>query len=329
MQDDIKEIIFKVVDEQSTRLYLIVDCKYIIVYANNALCRLWGKGQADVVGQSLLDLVYDGSMTDEEGKYHGPLIETIKTGKEFLEQEVCLKIAGIGSCWYLADTCIIHSSEGTRKYAVGKYDAIDRWKSLERRIDTINLSVIKSFSKAVGTRDPYTMQHSESVARLLTEFCEYMGLSVHDMNRAFLAGIVHDIGKIGVLESILNKLGPLTEEEYALMKQHAPKGAEILEGIDGFEEVAHIVRHHHERYDGTGYPEGLANEQIPLLSRMMTVCDSYDAMTSERIYRKACSPTEALLEIERCSGTQFDPEIARKFCEYIQMRSAHEERTTI
>jgi HD-GYP domain-containing protein (c-di-GMP phosphodiesterase class II) len=124
---------------------------------------------------------------------------------------------------------------------------------------------------------------------------------------------LHDIGKIGIRDEILRKPGPLTAEEFAEIRQHPAMGATILGQIEAIGKDIAMVTHHHERYDGKGYPDGLAGEAIPLGARIIGVCDSYDAMTSHRPYRPTMTPAEALREVQRCSGTQFDPVVVKAF----------------
>ena len=133
---------------------------------------------------------------------------------------------------------------------------------------------------------------------------------------------MHDIGKIIVPRSILNKTGKLTREEYEIVKRHTLKGYEILMEVDGMEEIAKIVKHHHERWDGNGYPDGLREEQIPFESRILAITDAFDAMTSARPYRAPLSVEEALKEISENGGTQFDPNLARIFVQMIMIHSA-------
>ena len=182
------------------------------------------------------------------------------------------------------------------------------------------MSIIRSFADAIGARDSYTKAHSECVAELMLELAQYMRLEQYKVGRVYLSGLVHDIGKIGIPEHILNKPGRLTHEEYTIIQEHPNIGANILDNIKGFEDIAGAVRYHHERYDGNGYPNRLCGEEIPLYSRMLAVCDTFDAMTSARCYRRPFSEQEAIKEIRRCSGSQFDPVISEAFIEMLYYR---------
>lgn len=180
------------------------------------------------------------------------------------------------------------------------------------------MSVIQTLCQVIGERDSYTVEHSKNVARLMAGFAEYAELPVEDVTLAYVVGIVHDVGKVSVPDHILNKPGRLTEEEFIEIKRHPDIGANILIKVDGLAKVAEIVRHHHERYDGRGYTGGLVGKEIPFFSRMLAVCDSFDAMTTARCYRRQpLSIEKALAEIASCAGTQFDPIISRCFVEFI------------
>ncbi|MDF2499726.1 MAG: metal dependent phosphohydrolase [Anaerosporomusa subterranea] len=178
---------------------------------------------------------------------------------------------------------------------------------------TNELTSFIKFAKAIDDRNSCNGQHSEQVAKLMVCFAERLALSREEINLAYLSGMMHDIGKIGVPEIILNKPAQLTKSEFAVIKRHPDVGADLLSGISGFEKIADAVRYHHERYDGKGYPYGLQGQRIPFMSRMLALCDSYAAMTTIRCYREPFTSDRALGEIAQLSGTQFDPEISREF----------------
>jgi len=175
------------------------------------------------------------------------------------------------------------------------------------------LGAVKALAEALEAKDPYTNGHSMRVTELAVTLAHEYGLSEEEQQRIRLAGLVHDIGKIGVPEKILHKPDRLTEQEFDFIKEHPGMGERILRPIINDREVLAIVRHHHERFSGGGYPEGLAGEDIPLGSRLMSVADAYDAMTSTRPYRKALSPEKATGQLMANRGSQFDPEIVDLF----------------
>ena len=179
-------------------------------------------------------------------------------------------------------------------------------------------NIILILGKALDYYSPYTRGHSERVASISASIAEALGLPSKEIRKIYWAGILHDVGKIFVPQEIINKPDKLTDEEFELMKQHSVKSYELVKEIKGLEDIAKIVRHHHERWDGKGYPDGLKGEEAPLGARIIAVADAYDAMTSERPYRRALTPQEALEEIVKGSGTQFDPNIVNAFLKVYQ-----------
>lgn len=165
---------------------------------------------------------------------------------------------------------------------------------------------VLSLITAIEKKDSYTKHHARRVARLSEMVARGMGLPRERVRLVRFAALMHDVGKLGVSTKILQKAGKLTPDEYEHMKAHPIRGHEIVGEIDFLREAVGAVRHHHERMDGGGYPDGLVGEEIPLLARIIMVSDAFDSMTSTRVYRKAKSFDEALMELHRCEGTQFD-----------------------
>ncbi|MGB9811987.1 MAG: HD domain-containing phosphohydrolase, partial [Dictyoglomus turgidum] len=164
--------------------------------------------------------------------------------------------------------------------------------------------------KTLEYYDRYTQGHSERVARYAVKIAERIGLDRERIKRVYWASLVHDIGKIYIPQDLLNKNGRFTEDEYEFVKIHPVKSEEILSQVEELKDLGKIVRHHHERWDGKGYPDGLSGENIPLESRIIAVADAFEAMTAERPYKRALSLKEAIQEIEKNKGTQFDPFLA-------------------
>lgn len=181
------------------------------------------------------------------------------------------------------------------------------------RIRASFFNAIRSLNNALEARDKYTSGHSQRVTDLAAGITRKMGLSPEVTDTIILAGMVHDIGKIGIKEDILNKPDGLTTAELDQITKHPEIGERILSPVAADEEILRLVRNHHEHFDGSGYPDRLAGKQIPLGARILAVADAFEAMTSERPYRKALSRSEALSEITRGKGTQFDPEVVDCF----------------
>jgi diguanylate cyclase (GGDEF)-like protein/putative nucleotidyltransferase with HDIG domain len=175
-----------------------------------------------------------------------------------------------------------------------------------------------SLARAVDARDVYTGSHSQRVAELAARTARRLGLPDEEVELTRLAGSLHDLGKLAIPEEILRKPGPLTEPERIVLERHPQIGFRMLESL-GVDPVADWVLHHHERWDGSGYPDGLSGEQIPLGARIIFVADAYDAMISERVYRRRVSPEEAIAELGRCAGTQFDPDVVAALAEELAL----------
>ncbi|WP_171684698.1 HD-GYP domain-containing protein [Paenibacillus planticolens] len=172
----------------------------------------------------------------------------------------------------------------------------------------------------MDSRDPHTAFHSENVARYALLIAKEMKLPNRQCDAIYLGGLLHDIGKIGVPEAILSKPTPLTKEEYDSIKQHSTIGYNMVKHIPSFEKsgILDIILYHHERYDGAGYPEGLSGKQIPRLARILSIADSFDAMTSTRVYRNKMDLEYAVDQIRKNRGTQFDPEITDVFLRMLE-----------
>jgi putative nucleotidyltransferase with HDIG domain len=189
-----------------------------------------------------------------------------------------------------------------------------------RELRTAYLSTVRALSEAVDAKDPYTRGHSERVGVYASRIAQELGCKRAFIERIYLAGLLHDIGKIGVPDAIIGKPDRLTPAEYALMKRHPEIGARILEPVAFLADIVPCVRHHHEWYDGSplGYPERLASVEIPYPSRIILVADTVEAMTSDRPYRRALPLERVVEEIERFRGTQFDPAAADAFLRIVE-----------
>lgn len=184
--------------------------------------------------------------------------------------------------------------------------------------DITIISSIKTLISIINSKDRYTYRHIERVVVYCSMLADALNLSEHDKKILKYGAYLHDIGKINTPEEVLNKKMPLTPEEWDLLKQHPANGTAIISPVKSLEEVIPIILHHHERYDGTGYPSNLSGEDIPYLARVLSVADSFDAMTSHRPYRAAKTFEEGIEELKVCSSTQFDPRIVKVFIEVLR-----------
>jgi HD-GYP domain-containing protein (c-di-GMP phosphodiesterase class II) len=176
-----------------------------------------------------------------------------------------------------------------------------------------DFSAVSELLAALLARDPATRSHLEHVNRLASGFATALGLSAAERDTLLLASVLHDVGKIAIPDSVLRKPGKLSAEERALVRRHPVLGATLIEHIPGFADAAVAVRHHHERFDGQGYPYGLAGPAIPLSARIVTLLDAFSAMTIDRPYHKGRSVEDAVAELRRCAGTQFCPSMVEAF----------------
>ena len=186
------------------------------------------------------------------------------------------------------------------------------------RLEDAYFATLGTLAAALEAKDAYTNDHASQIAELAAALCERLGIDADDTRVIKLGALLHDIGKIGIPEAILRKPGSLTSEEMLVMQQHPDIGARILEPVPYFADLVPLVRSSHERWDGRGYPDGLAGDEIPLGSRVIAVCDAFHAMTEDRIYRRALPLPAAVAEIERCSGTQFDPACVQAMLEVVE-----------
>jgi putative nucleotidyltransferase with HDIG domain len=181
-----------------------------------------------------------------------------------------------------------------------------------------NIEIIDTLMKAIENRDQYTEGHSQRVADLSAQIAKKLKFSEWKIEDLRTASMLHDVGKIGIRDNILNKPGKLTDEEYSIIKSHPEKGYDILKGINAFQKILQIIKYHHERYDGKGYPEGKRAEELDIEVFIVQLADSIDAMSTDRIYRPALTKEEILEEVKKCSGTQFHPMVVEAYLKVIE-----------
>ncbi|MBI2571729.1 MAG: response regulator [Candidatus Schekmanbacteria bacterium] len=242
------------------------------------------------------------------------VIRALKAGaydyitKPFRFQEVLVSIERA-----LTHTRVVRENERYHKHLEELVD--DRTE----QIKVLFINTINSLVLALEAKDNYTEGHSRRVTYFAVLIAQQLGLAEEEIRQLELAAMLHDIGKIGISEHVLLKPGPLSREEYQHIAQHPVIGARILAPIDMLYPTLGPIRHHHERFDGRGHPDGLTGENIPLGARILMVADTYDAMTTTRPYRSARTHEEAIEELQHCSGTQFDPRIVEAFLKVWQV----------
>jgi HD-GYP domain-containing protein (c-di-GMP phosphodiesterase class II) len=231
----------------------------------------------------------------------------------------------LGMAVFTLPVLMMHYTQ--RQYVERTEDSVRELQRMNRELTRANLEVMGAslamqqlneelfltLSKIIDARDPWVSSHASQVADYAVAIAKELGMPEDRLEPLRQAGFLHDIGKIGISEQVLHKPDKLTEEEYEYVKTHAALGGEFLEMVTGLRHIAPFVRHHHERWDGRGYPDSLRAEDIELEARILAVCDAAEAMASDRPYRKGMSLHEIIAEVERCAGTQFDPSVAAAF----------------
>ncbi len=195
---------------------------------------------------------------------------------------------------------------------------IKKYKERHERDNEIINESIETFTGFIDAKDPYTNGHSKRVAVYTKSIAKAMGYEGEELDRIYYTALLHDCGKIGVPDNILGKPGKLTPDEFEVIKSHTVKGGEILSSFRSLEHVEEGARYHHERFDGKGYPEGLSGNDIPLIARMICVADSFDAMNTDRVYRKKLRKDRIISELEENKGKQFDPQIAEIMLKFVR-----------
>jgi putative nucleotidyltransferase with HDIG domain len=180
-------------------------------------------------------------------------------------------------------------------------------KKNSEEISELNEGLLVTLSEVIDLRDPYVLGHSKQVSKYATQIAELLGLKEKQIELIRKAGLLHDIGKLGIAMEILTKPGKLTRDEYEIIKNHAALGGELIKNSPSLRQLAPIIRHHHEYFNGQGYPDKIAGNQISIEARILAVADAVEAMTSDRPYRKALKPDQVIAELNKNSGTQFDP----------------------
>lgn len=296
------------------------------IRCNDILCRYGGdefcvilpdtdKKQACILANSLRESVSNYNCFGQAYLKNGKM--TISIGVSTLNRET-------ESCNIFienADTAL-YRAKFLRRNKVEVYSSVfDQVKELDHRNADLleNIKPLKTLITVINSRDTYTFKHVDRVFHYCSIFADYLKLSTDEKSLLLYAAYLHDLGKINIPKEILVSSEKLTPEQWAELKKHPQDGADIIKQIEGFENVVPIVLQHHEKYDGTGYPSGLKGEEICYLARILTVVDSFDAMTNQRTYQKVKTFSEAFEEIERCKGTQFDPILAEQFIKAIKL----------
>lgn len=311
-----------IVDDEENNLQLLkrtLRGQYNIKTAHNGL---EGLEIAKAEGDQIALIVSDQKMPVMEGteflreveKIHPRIVKILLTG----HVDTDIIVSSINECnlfQYILKPFEPSDLQVAVDNGIKKYNLSEAKRLMLRDLSELFYKTLKSISCALDAKDAYTNGHSLRVTLYSLMLANELHLDNHTLESIETAGLLHDIGKIGIPQSVLCKNGKLTDEEFAIMKSHPEKGEKIIMNIEKLKMVSHWLKSHHERWDGRGYPQGLSGEDIPLSARIIAIADTYDAMTSTRPYRTALAHEVAIGEIQKCAGTQFDPALAQKFVE--------------
>lgn len=272
----------------------------------------------------IMDPIHGDQVVEEIRKFNKELYILLLTGHKDLapplETIKRLDIQGYCEKSDKFDQLLLLIESGIK--AINQMNIIKRineeLKEASQKLEQAYMESIETLRYTVEAKDPYTRGHSDRVSEYSVLIGKYLGLSDEDLHTLKVGGLFHDVGKIGIPDAILLKPGKLTNDEYSEIKNHPAIGVHILSNAKIFAEIIPIVKHHHERYDGFGYPSNLKGEDIPYFARIAAVADTFDAMTSRRTYRDSLSLDVVKEEIRKNSGTQFDPEIADMFLNILE-----------
>lgn len=309
-----------IVDDEINNLQLLKRTfrgSYNILTASN------GYEALDIVareGDGISLIVSDQKMPEMEGteflkrvnETHPNIVKILLTG----HQDSDIIVSAINDCQlyqYILKPFDPEELKVSVNNGLKKFELSSRKTLIMKDLKELFYKTIKSISFALDAKDPYTHGHSLRVTLYSLILASKLGLNDTALEEIETAGLLHDIGKIGIPQSILCKTDKLTDEEFEIMKDHTGRGAKMIQNVKKLRAVASWLKSHHERWDGRGYPCGLKGTEIPLFARVIALADTYDAMTSTRPYRKALPHEIAIQEIKRCAGIQFDPELAELF----------------
>ena len=246
------------------------------------------------------------------------------TGNEKVQEELIrlsphVEVIGSRSAGLIWDIIETHrrTEETLQKSKDAFLNMLEDISESYKDLQELFINIVKVMVNALDAKSPWTKGHSVRVAEYATEIARKVGLDEDEINDIRLAGLLHDIGKIGTYDQLLDKPSKLTDEEFAIVKKHPAQGEAILKDIKQLKYIIPTIKHHHERIDGRGYPEGLKGENIPFSARILHVADSFDAIMADRPYRPSPGREYAIAELKRCNGTQFDPKVVEAFLEIL------------
>ena len=288
------------------------DMELKIIRCNRAYTEAAGMSFQEIVGKPYYEVF---------PRMEGPMHRCMKGMKMQEEGEEEFSLPDTGR-FYNTGFYLIKDVDGRYLYSLHIMKDITERKKADVELHDLFIGALMSLAAAIEAKSPWTKGHSERVTEYAVKIGKEMGFSEDDLEKLKIAGLLHDIGKIGTYDGVLDKPGKLTDEEYEMLKRHPVKGADVLSPISQLRDIIPWIKGHHERYDGKGYPDGLKGEEIPLQARILSVADTFDSMTAERPYRRTPGKELAIEELKKCSGTQFDPKVVKAFLKVLEEKGS-------
>lgn len=298
--------------EKSPNGVIVINSMGIIEYVNNSTGEILGS--AETVGLNILS--FD---TVKNSKLYSAINEALNGKSTNIKHEFYTSYTSRET--KILNLCVFpdksRNSGAVEKVVILLVDVTEEFK-LKEKVERTYLDTIEALASLVDARDPYTGQHSKNVSKYTAMICSKLDITQQEKDRIILSASFHDIGKVGIGDNVLNKAGKLTDEEYDIMKKHPSIGADIISKIQGFEDISDMIRYHHERWDGRGYPSKLKENEIPFGSLIIAIADTYDAITSDRVYRKGLGKDKAIQILKEEKGKQFNAELVDVFLSVIE-----------
>ena len=307
---------------------MLIDKEFRILRANKYLAWHFGLPIKELLGRRCCEVVLEDHQPDK----NCALLKAMKTGQQesnelyhersgrYFREHVSPILDGTEGKYVLFLADITDQKIKEEDLVQSRYAFFNMLKDLDssyQELKELYEGIIHAFVNSIDAKSAWTGGHSEKVTDYALQIAGELELDSREVETLRIAGYLHDIGKLGTYQTLLDKAGPLSPDEFAIIKLHPAKGEEILRPIKPLRNLLPIIRHHHERIDGGGYPDGLKGEAIPFLARILCVADAYEAMVSHRPYRPALGKEQAIAELKRCSGTQFDPVVVKAFLRLI------------
>lgn len=290
---------------------IIINNQGIIEYVNSAVGVILGS--TSTVGLNILEF----DTVKHSNMYQGIIKALNGISTEVYREHYTSYTTGVNKVLNVTINPVTSEKTAAIEGAMLIVNDVTEEYNLKLKMQFTYLSTIAALAEAIDARDEYTGEHSKNVSRFVDLVCKNLELSEEEIDKIRIAATIHDIGKIGIRDYILNKPDKLSFEEYEIMKGHPSIGADIIGKINGFDDIAKIIKHHHEKWDGRGYPDKLKGEEIPVGSQIIAIADSYDAIVSNRVYRKSLGRDRAIEILLEERGKQFNPEIVDIFIKEI------------